>query len=212
MCEICSAPTRPLLDEQMVVTYDVCDACGFIYKQKSFHVAKDIELDVYKKHNNSFESLGYVAMFEQLIETYIRPLNVKGTALEYGSGPGPVLKELLSREAGLDVTDFDPFYNNDSSYQSQLYDLITTTEVVEHFFHPLEEFTHLASLLKQGGYLVVMTNFRTMDEQSFLTWWYRRDVTHVSFYTMTTMDTLAEVTGLTIIQSNQKNVVVFLKE
>ena len=211
MCQICNALTRTFNDRRYGITYEVCDECDFIFKQKQFQVDKEAELEQYDMHDNSFESLGYVAMFERLIKDHIRPLKITGKALEFGSGPGPVLKELLSREKGLEVYDFDPFYKNDPSYKKHQYDLITTTEVAEHFFSPMKEFKHLASLLKVGGYLVVMTSFRTMDEEKFLNWWYQRDITHVSFYNMKTMKYIAEIIGLKIESYNDKNVVIFTK-
>lgn len=211
-CHICGAKTRSIIDEQLHITYDVCDSCDFISKSKGYQLDSISEEKIYDLHDNSFESKGYVAIFENLIANYIRPLNIKGNVLEFGSGPGPVLKELLSREPGLEVYDFDPFYNNNEAYKSRKYNLITTTEVVEHFYEPMKEFKHLYDLLAQDGYLVVMTKFRTMDDASFLQWWYRRDGTHVSFYNMNTFNEISNRVGLTIASTNNENIVIFIKK
>ncbi len=209
-CLICNEIVSKLEDKQIKVTYSVCGKCGFIHKDKEFHVDSEEELNYYSLHNNSFESEGYVKIFENLIEDYIRPLKIMGTALEYGSGPGPVLKELLNRE-GLDVLDFDPYFNNDLEYKNHKYELITSTEVVEHFYHPLEEFAHLSNLLEQGGYLVIMTKLRMMNITEFLDWWYRRDKTHVSFYTKESLNIIAARFDLKIVKSNNINIIVFQK-
>ena len=131
-CLICGSDTTDIIDSQIRVTHSHCENCGFIYKNKEFHLSLDIEHENYKMHNNSFESKGYVQIFVDLVNDYINPLNIKGKVLEFGSGPGPVLKELLVRE-GYDVFDFDPFFNKNLGYLMHKYQLITSTEVVEHF-------------------------------------------------------------------------------
>lgn len=210
-CTICSSDTTVLHDPQLKVFYHVCDHCGFIYKDPQFHLSHEQELEEYNQHDNSFESKGYVAMFERFINDYIRPLNLSGVGLEFGSGPGPVLKELLTRE-GYQMHDYDYFYNPNEDYKQRQYDFITSTEVVEHFTTPLQEFTHLTSLLKDGGYLIVMTQFNTYDTEGFLQWWYRREQSHISFYSVKTIQYLAKILDMTLIQHNNKNVFILQKQ
>ena len=209
-CLICNGKISKLEDKQIKVTYSVCQDCGFIHKDKEYHVDREEELNQYSLHNNSFESVGYVDIFVKLINDYITPLNIMGDVLEYGSGPGPVLKELLIRD-GYSVYDYDPFFNDNKEYLKYKYELITSTEVVEHFFDPLVEFAHLSNLLEQGGYLVITTLLRNMSITDFADWWYRRDATHVSFYTLKTLEVIALRFDLKIIKTNNKNIIVFQK-
>ena len=209
-CLVCNSTVKRLDDKQMKVTYSVCQNCGFIYKDKEYHVDREEEYINYSLHNNSFKSVGYVDIFMSLIEDYISPLNIMGKVLEFGSGPGPVLKEILEKK-GYIVYDYDPFFNDNIEYLDHKYELITSTEVVEHFFNPLKEFADVTNLLEQGGYLLIMTNLRTMNLINFLDWWYRRDVTHVSFYTMKSLEYIARRFDLKIVNTNDKNIIVFQK-
>ncbi len=211
-CVICNHETSKIIDKQINVTHSYCEHCGFIYKDKKYHLEKAQEIEQYQRHNNSFESKGYVNMFKQFIDQHIRPLNVKGKALEFGSGPGPVLSELLKQEEGLEVWSFDPFFNCDIGYRRHKFNLITCTEVVEHFYNPIKEFRHLAETLAPGGYLVVMTKIRNMSRKDFLTWWYRRDYTHVSFYHKRTFKHIAKECGLDIIFYNNENTIIYQKK
>ncbi len=209
-CLICGSDTKEIIDSQIKVTHSHCENCGFIYKNREFHLGLEIEFENYKMHNNSFDSVGYVEIFVKLINEYIKPLNIKGKILEFGSGPGPVLKELLLRE-GYDVNDFDPFFNRNKEYLKYKYQLITSTEVVEHFVDPLIEFKKISSLIEKDGYLLLMTRLRTMDIKEFLNWWYRRDLTHISFYTLKTFEEIGKRFGLEIINTNNVNVIIFKK-
>lgn len=210
-CVICKSDTLRLYDPQLKIYYQTCDTCQFIYKEAEYHVSNEAEHNEYKQHNNSFESTGYVKMFERFIDEFITPLNIQRRGLEYGSGPGPVLYELLRRK-GIEMSHFDPFFHPDQTYKNNQYQLITSTEVVEHFTNPLPEFEHLVSLLEPNGYLVLMTNFNMFTEKQFLNWWYRRDKTHISFYHPKTFTYIESLFPIKIVTHNNKNVIVFQKE
>lgn len=157
------------------------------------------------------ENEGYVSIFKDLIRLHIKGLDIKRNVLEFGSGPYPALKILLGNE-GYTVFDFDPFYNNNDDYKRRKYQLITSTEVVEHFVDPIKEFKHLFELLEDNGYLVIMTRFRNMDIKDFLNWWYRRDLTHISFYNLKTFEFIANKFDADIVSHNDVNIITIQKK
>ncbi len=77
---------------------------------------------------------------------------------------------------------------------AKTYDFITCSEAAEHFHRPAEEFERLDRMLRPGGWLAVMTAFRPKD-RDFLSWYYRRDPTHVVFYREGTFRRLGERFG-----------------
>jgi hypothetical protein len=56
--------------------------------------------------------------------------------------------------------------------------------------------------------IALMTLFHPHDHQSFGKWWYRRDKTHVTFYTVKTIEKMAQVLGLTLLFSDGKRTAV----
>lgn len=210
-CKICGSNTIELLDNQMQCTYDMCEHCLFTYRQEQFHLTNVVEKERYSMHENNFESVGYVNMFKALINDFMKPLNISGKGLEYGSGPGPVLKVLLE-ELGNEMYDYDPYFNDNLAYLEHQYDFITSTEVFEHFSDPMKEIKHLDSLLKKGGYLVIMTSFRLESNERFLGWYYKRDDTHISFYGLKTFEVIAKRFNYKLTSTNNKNVVVLKKK
>lgn len=209
-CVICGSDTKVIYDPQIIVDYDVCEQCGFIYKQKKHHLPHNEEEKRYLRHENTFENKAYVNMFKDMIEEFIEYLYIKRKVLDFGSGPIPVLKKLL-QDMKYDVYDYDFFYNPNEEYKDNKYQLIVSTEVVEHFSDPIKEFKHLVDLLEDGGYLLITTYFRKMNDNQFLVWWYRRDITHVSFYNMKTFEYLAKEFNLEIVKHNNKNTILFKK-
>lgn len=210
-CIICNGDTHTITDKRFQAQYDVCEVCEFIYESKEYHISSESERKVYDLHINTMENEGYVNIFKRIMNDFIKELNITRKVLEFGSGPTPIFKQLLEME-GYNVYDYDPFYNDNSSFKDHKYQLITSNEVAEHFTNPLQEFELLTSLLEPGGYLVISTGFRTMDEDAFLNWWYKRDTTHIAFYNMTTFSFLAEKFNLDIIKDNGKNTVAFKKK
>jgi SAM-dependent methyltransferase len=74
---------------------------------------------------------------------------------------------------------------------NEQYDFVTCSEVVEHAHDPAALFRQLVGLLVPGGTLGVMTSLH--DEiTDFEGWWYRRDITHVCFFSVRTLQWVAE--------------------
>jgi len=128
--------------------------------------------------------------------------------LDYGSGPGPALPQMLTN-AGFSMTHYDPLFTPDASVLKRTYDFITCTETVEHFHHPGEEFQRLNRLLRPGGWLGVMTGILT-DDAGFPGWWYIRDFTHVCFYKESTLRWIARRFGWQL-QVPRENVILASK-
>lgn len=139
------------------------------------------EFERYKKHNNSPEDQGYVEYLANFIRDaeIDRMVNIK-QSLDFGCGPGPVLKVLLNK-LGIGVDVYDPYFFPEKTFINKKYDLITCTEVLEHLQNPLETLVLLASLLKENGILAIKTLFHSTCDH-FHNWWYRSDPTHICFY------------------------------
>jgi len=210
-CLICSGETYPLKDKEISVIHHVCKTCGFTFKDPSCIQSFENERALYKNHQNTMENVGYVNMFERFLKAMIDPNINKGCALDFGSGPGPVLYELLKRR-GFESAHYDPYFNPDQAVLEKSYDLITSTEVFEHLSEPLKIFKQLESMLETGGYLGIMTSLRPSGDDAFLTWWYRRDKTHIGFFTEDTFKRLCEKTNLEFIDTNHKNYFLFRKK
>jgi len=96
----------------------------------------------------------------------------------------------MFKEAGFNIDIYDPYFYPDDSFLNKKYQFITCTEAAEHFYNPYEEFNTIDDLLEIGGWLGVMTNF--LDESiKFKDWYYRKDPTHVVFYTEKTFKIIA---------------------
>ncbi|SFV63124.1 Putative methyltransferase associated with DUF414 [hydrothermal vent metagenome] len=211
LCKICQNNTRTIRDEKKHLSYYRCLFCGFVYLDDDSVIDSVSEKKHYELHNNSFESLGYVKMFEDFIAEAITCYehDIK-TALDFGCGPGPVLAELLRRK-GMEVDQYDLYFSPQKVYEGKKYDLITSTEVFEHLQRPIEILETLVKHTKEGGYIILMTKFPPYNDKEFLDWWYRRDVTHISFFTPKSFEIMAEKVGLKMLKTINDNIVIFQK-
>lgn len=210
-CLICDNATHPLYDPEIKITHHVCETCGYTFKDPTARVDATEEKRLYSNHQNTMENTGYVNMFERFLAFTMHETPLTGPALDFGSGPGPVLFELLKRN-GFESHHYDPYFYDDQSVFNRTYGFITSTEVFEHLSDPVGTFNALASLLKPGGTLAIMTSLRPDSDDAFLKWWYRRDQTHIGFFTLEAFLKLSELTPLTFSKTNNKQYFVFTKE
>ena len=203
-CLICKKNTKFIEDKKNKWHFFHCEKCEFIFKDPANYVDSTKELKQYQNHNNTMQSSGYVEMFDVFMKiTFERYLKNIKTVLEFGSGPGPVLAELL-KQKGLDVDIYDKFFAPKKVYENKQYDLITSTEVLEHIQNPVEIFGFFASHLNKGGYLAIMTQFHQNNTSEFQKWWYKNDPTHICFFRPYTFEVLASISGFEVLKHDFK--------
>ena len=208
-CKICQSGTTSITDAKTQKIYHKCPECSYISLDETFYIDEEREKKHYDKHHNTFESLGYVKMFEELIEEFVSPYkkDIK-KALDYGCGEGEVLPILLER-SGIECERYDLFYFPKKIYEGKKYDMIVSTEVFEHLSSPLEVLKKLLGHIEKGGYLLLMSAFHPDDDKEFLKWWYIRDVTHIGFFNIDTFEYLSDKFDLEIVKHNFKNIILF---
>lgn len=210
LCKICQGSTEELPDKQFNHMYYYCRGCHFVFIEDKHHISYEEERNIYELHQNSLDDQGYVSYLEAYIEEGLCNFVSSGEGLEFGSGPEPVLAELLKRR-GYEVDIYDRHYADNHKVWNKKYDFITSTEVVEHFHEPLETLRVMAELLKPGGYLSIMTLFLPENLELFQDWWYRRDLTHIAFFSPQAFKVIGDKLGLEMVYHNDKRIVVFRK-
>lgn len=210
-CEICGHQTIPIKDKQFDLIYHSCDHCKFIAQDRGMLVSFEDERQEYDYHNNSIEDEGYVNYFRKFIETSLLPYVEGNKGLDYGSGPEPVLATLLERDYKMEMTIYDLHYQPEKRHEGEMYDFITSTEVIEHVTDPLSMLQTFYEHLKPGGITSIMTLFHKDNQDQFLDWWYRRDITHISFFMKRTFEVMAERIGFELVQCDDRRMVTLKK-
>lgn len=185
-------------------SYFHCMHCDLIFLNPAERLNVDQEKARYDLHTTE-DMQGHQAFLAPLVNDVKEMLTTAGVdltqvqLLDYGSGPTAFLSVLFEHQ-GIHATNYDIFYRPVQEALRRNYNVITSTEVWEHFFHPYEEINQLVHLLKANGLLAIMTSGHK-GEAAFHDWYYRRDSTHVSFYSDKTMKWIAQKWGLTLIKA-----------
>ena len=208
ICRLCgSDQTGDVLTGEDGRIHFLCGECLLINTEARYFLSKEEEKKRYLLHENSPQDKGYLNFLMQAVSPALRFLTKGMNGLDYGCGPGPAISVLLE-ERGYDCQNYDPFFFKDTPQKKPGF--IFATEVIEHFFFPAEELGKLKELLEPGGILVLMTQ-RWKEKDTFSTWYYARDDSHVSFYHTKTFDFIAETFGLEKLFDDGERVVIFKK-
>ncbi len=210
-CKNCFSPTEVMKNCQFDAFYSYCPHCEVIMLDASMRVGESREKHQYDQHINTLDNSGYVRMFEDFLDFFWEELTCKiPHVLDFGSGPTPVLAHLM-QQRGANIDCYDKFYQPTPIFEGKTYDLITSTEVFEHLFNPLETLKDLSQHLKSGGYLALMTLFHDNEMEHFWKWWYRRDPTHITFFTPHTFEVMAQMCDMHVVKTDTKRVIVLQK-
>ena len=210
-CPICQTAATCNHDPQTGTDYWFCPECEFVQKDKNHWPDEETEKNRYLLHDQSPDDSGYIQMFEDFIRATITPFASRvQRILDFGCGHQAVLAEILKKH-GFSVDVVDPFFYPDTDLQTRTFDCVTATEVIEHLRDPLDTFRFIDTLLNPGGLLAIRTNFLPGSEKNFFDWWYIRDITHLSFYSVETFNRIAGILGWRLIKHNDSNTAIMEK-
>lgn len=178
-----------------------------IVKDPSHHPNEAAERRRYELHSPVADD-GFVGILDRFLAEYADPFVLGGTALDYGCGRTGALLGLLAKR-GFSAVGYDPLFFPDPAPLARRYGLVTATEVVEHFRDPLAAWARLASLVAAKGVLAVSTRMVPPD---FAGWWYRRDETHLTFYTPASLALLGRRFGLSVLATDARTAIAFRRD
>lgn len=192
-CPLCKSQLTKELGRDKNRRYFRCAVCRLIFVEREALLKPEDEKKRYDLHNNDPADGGYRDFLSRLAISLTDRLkklkNQNLCGLDFGSGPVPVLS-MIMKEAGFSMSLYDPFYAPDTAVLNKQYDFVTCTETMEHFYLPFKEWRLLIDLIKPGGWLGIMTKMLPHTDE-FLSWFYKNDSTHVSFYSKETFLFLA---------------------
>jgi len=211
-CPICnSAENQESIGSPDGRIYYRCKVCELIYVDPSFHLKSTDEKARYDLHQNDETDERYIAFLRQAIDMALPYLKEADKILDFGCGPAPALLQEVHRLINCLTFPYDPFYYPDNPDINAPYDIIFSTEVFEHLYHPEKTLTLLNNWLKPSGYLCIMTQLYPKELNLFSNWYYARDPTHVVFYSMKTMQLIALKFNWELIDSDENRVFLFKK-
>jgi len=113
------------------------------------------------------------------------------------------------------ILGWDPFFAPGERMVPGTASLVLCLEVAEHFEEPLAGFHNLAACCAEGGYVAVGTlpipDSMNIPE-GFKGWWYKDDLTHVSFYTEKAMTACGAASGLEYLGKASPRIFLFRKQ
>lgn len=205
-CVLCDSKACASYADIGGVNYQQCQQCDLIFMNPQNRFDAKAEKARYEKHENNVLDDGYQKFVAPLISEITQKVSPDSLGLDFGSGPEESAVSYLLQKQNYSLKKYDPFFLNDPSVlQHNTYDYVVSCEVVEHLYSPKEEFKKLKSYLKPNGFLFLMTSLKT-DTIDFKTWSYRRDQTHVCFYSEKSMQFIKNQFGFKTlsIQSNHQ--------
>ncbi|MGM0375728.1 MAG: class I SAM-dependent methyltransferase [Bacteroidota bacterium] len=208
-CPLCQATSEKIspVEGRLQRRYLHCANCQLIFTHPDDLPRRDEEQTRYQEHENTIEAPGYVKFLNQAIEPTLPFLSADMRGLDYGSGPGPTLSQLLGRN-GIRCLDYDPIFGPE--LPKGPFDFIFSTETFEHFHHPGREMDRIEERLKPGGILTIMTMFRpSLDE--FPKWFYPGDYTHVTFFNLETFEFICRKWNYHHLWDDGKRVIILKK-
>jgi SAM-dependent methyltransferase len=206
-CILCQGPTKEFWKSKHREFVE-CSSCGGIQLLPEFYISQETEKARYLTHNNDVEDPGYQDFVKPITSRILKDFSPSHHGLDYGCGTGPVITNQLKKK-GYHLALYDPYFYPNKTVLSTHYDYIICCEVMEHFYQPKQEFHKLSACLNPGGKLYCKTSVYS-KEIDFDNWYYKNDLTHVFFYTSSSLQWIRDNLGFSSLEILPK-VLVFSK-
>ena len=195
MCPLCLSQKTELFHQDKNRSFLKCLCCGLVFVPRSELVSLSEEKSRYDAHENSEDDLGYKNYLQTILHALRPHLKTADEGLDFGCGRTTLLSDLAQGE-GFKVLSYDLFYHPEPEHFKRTYDFIILSEVIEHLRSPLETMLELRRLLRPGGRFFIKTKVYPEAPGHFAQWFYKRDITHVQFFTPSSFNELSQAMGL----------------
>lgn len=157
----------------------ICKNCGHLKKVDI--ISEDKEKERYDLHICDDGYHKYMHNVFNKIKPYLNP----GKSLDFGCGQIHLLSDILNENGFMSMC-YDKYYYPNKINSS--FDNIILIEVFEHISDGYNLLAELKSKLNENGKIIIMTQ---VIPDNIDNWWYLRDATHISFYTIKAFSILA---------------------
>lgn len=187
-CPLCQSDSQ-LFSRDKNRSYQRCSCCDLVFVPREQILSPELEKQRYQFHHNDAEDAGYRAYLQNIFDQCSPFLTKDDQGLDFGCGYSKFLSRLFS-ENGFKTDAFDLYFHPDEEIWGHDYNFIVMSEVIEHLHTPLETMLRLNKLLKKSGQIFIKTKFLPESENEFNNWFYKRDLTHVQFFNLASMNHL----------------------
>jgi ubiquinone/menaquinone biosynthesis C-methylase UbiE len=177
-CPVCGKSEVSPYHQDKLRSYCQCFHCKLVFVPRSELISEHQEIKRYEAHENeSFDPnyQNYMAKISSMITPHLEPGD-KG--LDFGCGRSKMLEKLITGK-GWPVTSYDKYFHP-LNLLGDVFDFIVLSEVIEHLRTPEMDLQDIKRLLASGGKLFIKT--KILPPSGFDQWFYKRDITHVQFF------------------------------
>ncbi len=194
-CPLCLSPETKIFDQDKLRSYYQCSLCSLVFVPRNELISTGEEKKRYESHENNEDDPHYRQYLVEIVESIVPFISEGASGLDFGCGKTRLM-EILLNERGFVVDSFDIFFHPETEPLDKKFDFIILSEVIEHLRNPHTELRKLASLLNSGGHIFIKTKLLPTNKTEFSEWFYKRDRTHVQFFSEDTFLAREELFGL----------------
>ncbi len=190
ICPLCQKDGAERFHQDSSREFFLCSGCTIIFVPRSALITPSEEKKRYDSHQNDGDDPGYRDYFLKTVRPVLNELSPGRRGLDFGCGRTRLMAGLFADNGH--VTDsYDPFYFPDERVFEKKYDFAVLNEVIEHLRDPAVSLIRLKSIIQ--GPIFVRTKLYPVNEPEFANWFYKRDITHVQFFSLKALSFLGTV-------------------
>jgi len=184
-------------------------SCKFVFCNRI--PTNDELLNHYKKYNRGNQLSPITLLrYNELLDKF-EQFRQTNNILDIGCGDGYFLEAAKNRgwnvygteftDEAIEILNSKGIKSNQgkleaSNYQNEMFDVITSFEVLEHIHNPTEECTNIYKILRKKGLIYITTpNFNSFSRYFLKHWNIIEYPEHLSYYTPRTINTLFKMNG-----------------
>lgn len=207
-CPLCSQSEVSLFLKEKRRDFFICNYCSLVFVPRDQIVSEELERARYEAHDNSDQNEDYKSYIFNIAQVISKNLSYGLNGLDFGSGKTTLMADFFKAN-GYPMDSYDIFFQPDSSVLEKKFDFIVMSEVIEHLRYPKKEVLKIAGMLKDKGYLFIKTKLLPANVEDFKNWFYKRDLTHVQFFSFKSFEIFSEKFGMSKMEQIDEDLFLF---